>query len=136
MGNIESQDIGDAKASLRPEVGEKRMNEPQRYRKKPVVIEAMLLDGTTSQLHNVYKWVERNTLGSFEPLAVLEKREPCPVSGVSIDPNDGRFIISTLGRLLWADIGDWIIRGVKGEFYPCKPEIFEATYDPEVGEQA
>lgn len=28
-----------------------------------------------------------------------------------------------------ADIGDWIIKGVKGEFYPCKPDIFEATYD-------
>lgn len=29
-----------------------------------------------------------------------------------------------------ANIGDWIIKGVKGEFYPCKPDIFAATYDP------
>jgi len=31
------------------------------------------------------------------------------------------------------DIGDWIIRGVKGELYPCKPDIFEATYEPVEG---
>lgn len=30
------------------------------------------------------------------------------------------------------DVGDWIIKGVKGEFYPCKPDIFEATYEPEI----
>lgn len=37
--------------------------------------------------------------------------------------------ISTLEGVMRADIGDWIIRGVKGEFYPCKPDIFDATYD-------
>lgn len=30
----------------------------------------------------------------------------------------------------YASIGDWIIKGIKGEFYPCKPDIFESTYDP------
>lgn len=38
-------------------------------------------------------------------------------------------VIKTLEGNHRADIGDWIIRGVKGEFYPCKPDIFEATYD-------
>ena len=37
--------------------------------------------------------------------------------------------ISTLEGTMRADPGDWIIRGVKGEFYPCKPDIFEATYE-------
>lgn len=44
--------------------------------------------------------------------------------------HDGTSIyIGTLEGEMRADVGDWIIRGVKGEFYPCKPDIFEATYD-------
>ena len=104
-----------------------------RYRKKPVVIEAMRLVGTTAEFHSVYQWIEANTLGSFEPMAVIEGRVPYPASGVSIDPRDGRLIISTLEGLHWADPGDWIIRGVQGEFYPCKPDIFAATYEPAGG---
>ncbi len=38
--------------------------------------------------------------------------------------------IKTLEGVMRADSGDWIIRGVKGEIYPCKPDIFAATYDP------
>jgi hypothetical protein len=38
--------------------------------------------------------------------------------------------IKTLEGTMRADIGDWIIKGVKGELYPCKPDIFEATYEP------
>lgn len=105
------------------------MTSPLKFRKKPVVVEAMQLTGETSQFHTVYKWIEDNTLGSFEPLDVIEGRSPYPYSGVSIDPRDGRLIISTLEGLHWADPGDWIIRGVKGEFYPCKSVIFEATYE-------
>jgi hypothetical protein len=44
---------------------------------------------------------------------------------------DARVIISTLEGNMAADPGDWIIKGVKGEFYPCKPDIFDATYDRE-----
>lgn len=40
------------------------------------------------------------------------------------------YIIDTLEGKMRADPGDWIIRGVKGELYPCKPDIFAATYDP------
>lgn len=40
------------------------------------------------------------------------------------------FKIFTLEGVMEASPGDWIIRGVKGEHYPCKPDIFEATYDP------
>ena len=102
---------------------------PNRYRKKPVVIEAMRLIGSTADVHAVYQWVESNTLGSFEPMDVIEGRKSYPASGVSIDPRDGRLIISTLEGLHWVNPGDWIIRGVKGGFYPCKPDIFEATYE-------
>lgn len=47
--------------------------------------------------------------------------EPCGV---------GQFQIQTREGLMLANPGDWIIKGVAGEFYPCKPEIFAATYDP------
>lgn len=100
------------------------------FRKRPVVIEARQLVGTDAEIHsNVYLWIEANTQGSFEPMAVIEGHEPYPASGVSIDPRDGRIIISTLEGLHWADLGDWIIRGVQGEFYPCKPEIFAESYE-------
>ena len=42
----------------------------------------------------------------------------------------GDIYITTLEGVMRADNGDWIIRGVKGELYPCKPDIFEATYEP------
>ncbi|MFE7717501.1 hypothetical protein ACFU44_00440 [Nocardia rhizosphaerihabitans] len=107
------------------------MASPQTYRKKPVAIEAMHFraDLTAPEAMDIYHWVERNTLGSFEPLDVIEGRKPYPESGVSIDPRDGRMIISTLEGLHWVDLDDRVLRGVQGEFYPCKPEIFEATYE-------
>jgi hypothetical protein len=89
----------------------------------------MQLTGSSSELHAVYRWVEQNTQGSFEPLAVIEGRKPYPESGVSLDPRDGRMIISTLEGLHWVNLGDYVIRGVQGEFYPCKPDIFAATYE-------
>ncbi|WP_372699394.1 hypothetical protein [Arthrobacter sp. JSM 101049] len=100
-----------------------------KYRKKPVEIEARQLIGSTREWHGIYLWIEENTLGSFEPMAVIEGREPCPASGVSIDPRDGRMMIATLEGYHHANLGDWIIQGVQGEFYPCKPDIFEATYE-------
>lgn len=39
-------------------------------------------------------------------------------------------VIPTSEGYMRASLGDWIIKGVKGEFYPCKPDIFEATYEP------
>ena len=102
------------------------------YRKKPIIIEARQFptDGTQAVAHAIYQWVEKNTLGSFEPLAVIEGREPWPESGVTIDPRDGRMVIATLEGGHWVTPGDFIIRGVQGEFYPCKSDIFEATYEP------
>lgn len=108
-------------------------DQPTKYRKKPVVIEARQLAGSTADVHDVYQWVESNTLGSFEPMDVIEGRKPYPASGVSIDPRDGRLIISTLEGLHWANFGDWIIRGVQGEFYPIKDSVFRETYEPAEG---
>ena len=98
-------------------------------RKKPVVIEARQLAGSSADWMDVYQWIEANTAGSFEPLAVLDGDMPAPESGVSIDPATGELLIATLEGVMRASIGDWIIRGVAGEFYPCRGDIFEATYE-------
>lgn len=42
---------------------------------------------------------------------------------------DERLRIDTLEGHMWANLGDFVIKGVKGEFYPCKPDVFELTYD-------
>ena len=80
-----------------------------KFRKKPVEIEAMLLTEDTS--HDVLLWLR----GAGQK---------------SNHVNDGAIDIYTLEGTMRADLGDWIIRGVQGEFYPCKPDIFEATYEP------
>lgn len=85
-----------------------------KYRKKPVVIEAFRLGEEWPDW-----WAD----------AVSANR-------VTTHNNDGRYrggpdyaLIKTLEGTMRAEFNDWIIRGVKGEIYPCKPDIFEATYD-------
>ena len=82
-----------------------------RRRKKPVVIEARQLVDDLRSHTQVANWINANGGTAEVPFA-----EPCI------------FILTLEGRMR-ADIGDWIIKGVKGEFYPCKPDIFEATYE-------
>lgn len=90
-----------------------------KFRKKPVVIEAMQL--LRADENEVRAWIEGN---GGECLSWLKP---------SIGGHQG-FLglhIATLeGQMsMSASYGDWIIRGVKGEFYPCKPDIFEETYE-------
>lgn len=56
----------------------------------------------------------------------------CNIHGVlEIEDNTGKYgVVSTLEGFMRVNPGDWIITGVKGEKYPCKPDVFEATYDP------
>jgi len=84
-----------------------------RYRKKPVIIEAKQVS-----YDNRY-WVAEWCGGQAEHAAP---------SGTIYAP--GVLSIETLEGTMWAAVGDWIIRDVQGEFYPCKPDIFEATYEP------
>lgn len=104
---------------------------PKKYRKKPVEIEAMLFAGNNADTHAVFCWIERNTLGSYDTNARDENgdRLPCPESGVSIDAETGQMVIATLEGEMSVSLGDYVIRGVQGEFYPCKPDIFAVTYD-------
>lgn len=80
-----------------------------KFRKKPVVVEAV-------------QWTGKNLeeISSFvgDSLMPIERRP------------DYDLQIKTLEGIHKADRFDWIIKGIKGEFYPCKPDIFEATYEP------
>lgn len=87
-----------------------------RFRKKPVVIEAVRFDGTEESAQEVLDFIGGQNLGSV--FAVPHK-----VSG------EWLVVIETLEGAVSASPGDWIIKGVQGEFYPCKPDIFEATYE-------
>lgn len=78
------------------------------FRKKPVVIEALHL---TADL----------TKGQVDDFLGVDKEH--------VTTRFGMLEIHTLEGTMQASPGDWIIRGVKGELYPCKPDIFEATYE-------
>lgn len=95
-----------------------------KFRKKPVVIEAMQLTGSNEDYYAVYDWVKSH-VGSFNPLSQF-----VPKRGISIDPATGFVLIATLEGVMQAQPEDWIIQGVHGEFYPCKPDIFKQTYEP------
>ena len=76
-----------------------------KFRKKPVIIEAEQWDGWYS----------------------------CSIAlfmGCDVKHKNGTIYIQTLEGEMKASKGDWIIKGIKGEFYPCKPDIFAETYEP------
>jgi hypothetical protein len=81
-----------------------------KVRKKPVVVDAMQYTG--DNFREVMTWAE--SLAGPKGWSISAKQ-------ISID---------TLEGSMCADVGDWIICGVKREFYPCKPDIFDATYEP------
>ena len=80
-----------------------------RFRKKPVVIEAVQWTGDILDAETI------TNFGADDPIGLQ---------------NDS-LTVFTLEGLMTASPGDWIIRGVQGELYPCKPDIFAATYEPE-----
>lgn len=85
-----------------------------RFRKKPVVIEAFRWTGGPDQ--------EEDPVWAVEAIEARRMyyqggQEPC----MTIETSEGT---------MRANVGDWIIRGVEGELYPCRPSVFEATYEP------
>lgn len=91
--------------------------EGRKFRKRPVVIEAIRYDGTRDSFDMIYEWANPK-------LSVLEAPVTCEKDGTN-----ERLFVETLEGTMRADPGDWIVRGVKGEFYPCKPDIFALTYE-------
>lgn len=74
-----------------------------KFRKKPVVVEAIQFVGNFNEIEDFI--------------------------GGDAEFRDGKLLVATLEGPLFASPKDWIIKGVKGEFYPCKPDIFEKTYE-------
>lgn len=94
-----------------------------KFRKKPVVIEAVQLcwrhwDEVTELMHGL---VSPENPGRFSDECSDACGEKAPFIELTIPTLEGPHI---------AKHGDWIIKGVKGELYPCKPDIFAATYEP------
>ena len=88
-----------------------------KYRKKPVINEAVQFNGFNKEngqvdLSERPEWLI-NEFG--KKIIFFDKRNT--------------LTIKTLEGNMIANIGDWIIKGVKGEYYPCKPDIFEQTYE-------
>lgn len=85
------------------------------YRKMPVVIQAAIFDGSWFVGKKILDWMDKDWQNS---------------SGVRwTDKNGGILLIDTKEGMMAASAGDYIIRGVAGEFYPCKPDIFAKTYE-------
>lgn len=91
-----------------------------KFRKKPVVIEAIRWDG--ENLAEVLSFTGKSPrfeewFSSFDEYAA------------HVSSDDNKFKVFTPEGAMEANVGDWIIRGVRGEHYPCKPDIFAATYE-------
>lgn len=85
-----------------------------KFRKKPVVIDAFLFDGGNyGDAGEFCPKLQSTAIGDYGETYILANPR-----------------IHTLEGIMMVSPGDWIIKGVKGEFYPCKPDIFEATYEP------
>lgn len=80
-----------------------------KFRKKPIVIEAVLFDGSENSIIEILDLKDGDTK--------------------SLRVDAGRILIHTLEGVMEANKGDYVIKGVKGEIYPCKPDIFEQTYE-------
>lgn len=83
-----------------------------KFRKKPVVIDAVQWNGP-QDLDAIVSFIHET-----------------PQHRCRFSLREGGFFVETMEGEMRASPGDWIIRGVKGEYYPCKPDIFAATYEP------
>jgi len=97
-----------------------------KFRKKPVVIEARRFGAYTEAMPPA-PWNENKGGDLWAWVCGNGGRLACRQDA---DNEAAYAIVQTLEGAMRAEIGDWIIRGVQGEFYPCKPDLFAATYEP------
>ena len=93
-----------------------------KYRKKPIVIEAF-------QMTKEHRWDN----SEWPNWLHIAWNKDYGEGALFIDADDTareRLVIGTLEGVHRVEWDDWIIKGIKGELYPCKPDIFEATYEP------
>lgn len=81
-----------------------------KYQKKPVIVEAVQYTGTNESAREIERFVNDYSTLNYDEVA-------------------NKYYVKTLEGQLYVDIGDYIIKGIKGEFYPCKPDIFKETYE-------
>ena len=93
-----------------------------KYRKKPVVIEAVKWNG--KNLKECNEFIDGKEIILKTTVDIWKWDKYCNI----VEDQSG-IIIKTLEGNHLAKIGDYIIKGIKGEFYPCKPDIFELTYE-------
>lgn len=89
-----------------------------KYRKKPVVVEAVRWTG--SNLEEIRNFVGSDLIEEYVEFFDIKRTLNKMLVDIAID---------TLEETMRVDYGDYIIKGVQGEFYPCKPDIFEQTYE-------
>lgn len=95
-----------------------------KYRKKPVVVEAFQYDGNLMNSNGEY-YVPEWAVKAYENGVMFY--------GCGIGYSEGKYIeelfIETLEGKFQVSVGDYVIQGVKGELYPCKPDIFKKIYE-------
>jgi hypothetical protein len=98
------------------------------YRKKPVIIEAREWDGKDETAAEIVAWITARG----HKATLQERREPRLAANGELCQLGRKhgIVIKTLEGDHLASPGDYVIEGFAGEFYPCKPDIFVATYDP------
>lgn len=91
---------------------ERFISKRMKYRKKPVIIEAIQFEDNSDRIIEIHEFMGGDTIR------------------VNYEDKDNPYLkIETLEGIMKASVGDYIIKGVNGEFYPCKPDIFEKTYE-------
>ena len=91
----------------------------QKFRKKPVVVEAVQYTGSVSSTIFIYGLVNKIDIETEDQANKI-------IAGCE---RNGGININTLEGIMLVSKGDWVIKGIKGEFYPCKQDIFDATYE-------
>ena len=87
------------------------------FRKKPVVVQAVQFVDSTEAIELIMNWIPKQSRYLLTPATE------------NIEGRKRRLFILTLEGEMEVSMGDWVIKGVEGEFYPCKPSVFEKTYD-------
>lgn len=89
------------------------------YRKRPITVEARRINAADwEQVERIAEWCGADLVDMENFLAYDDKAV---------------MAITTLEGVMYAEDGDWIIRGIQDEYYPCKHHVFEATYEPVLG---
>ena len=93
-----------------------------KFRKKSVVVEAFKFDGDLMGTDGDYYVPDWAVSAFYQGILFFDSRSP-------LDP-PCELYVKTLEGKMRANVGDWIIQGVNGELYHCKPDIFDKTYEP------